>query len=329
MTLKLSLLDQNIIYEGETAQSTLAKTVKFAQKAEKLGYDTFLVAEHHFVEDIASPAPEILTSYLLASTNTIKLGSGGVMLQHYVPFKVAESFAVLHQLAPDRVVLGVGKAQGGKDEAIEVLQRDFIKPTQTFDEKFVELIHFIRNDFPADHPYASEAYTLQPQVTGQLSIDLLGGSQESAQLATDQDAGLIYPYFANSDEEALAKTRAAYQGSGEFKIAVIVYITDDEAEGQAYLDKQASFTVVFKDGKRVNMNHRDQAYAYAKEHEDKEARVIERQVGAFVGTASQVKSQLVEFSNRFDTNHFVIHTLGIPYDKKFEIIETLAKEVKG
>lgn len=329
MTLSLSLLDQSIIYEDEDAQSTLAKTVQFAQKADQLGYDSFLVAEHHFTNEVAGASPEILVGYILASTDKIRVGSGGVMLQHFVPYKVAESFSVLHQLAPGRVVLGLGKAQGGQDEGVEVLQRDFIKPVQPFDEKFVELTHFIRNDFPEDHPYAAEAYDLQPAIDDNFAIELLGGSQESAQLATDRDTGIIYPYFANADEAALAKTRATYQGSGGFKIAVIVYITDDEEEAKAYLAEQAAYSVVFDSGKRVNFNQQAAAEAYVNLHQAEGVRLVEKQVGAFVGTASQVKDQLIDFSKRFDTDHFVIHTIGIPYAKKFEIIEALAKEIKG
>lgn len=329
MGLKLSILDQCIIYEGETAQSTLAKTIDFAQRADQLGFDTFLVAEHHFTKNIASTTPEVLVGYLLASTDNIRIGSAGVMLQHYVPYKVAEAFSVLHQLAPSRVVLGVGKAQGGKDEAVEVLQRDFIKPVQSFDDKFVELTQFIRNNFPANHPYAGEEYDLQPEIDEGFTIDLLGGSEESAQLATTQDTGIIYPYFADSDEAKLSRIRKAYQGSANFKIAVIVYITDDEEAGEAYLAEQASYTVIFNNGKRVNFNQQAVAEDYAKLHQDKEARLIERPVGAFVGNANKVKAQLVDFSKRFDTEHFIIHTIGVAYEKKIDIIEKLAKEVIG
>ncbi|MFV8314451.1 MsnO8 family LLM class oxidoreductase [Aerococcus urinaeequi] len=329
MALSLSLLDQNIIYEGETAQSTLKKTVAFAQKAEALGYDSFVVAEHHFTKEIASAAPEILVGYILAKTDKIRVGSGGVMLQHYVPYKVAESFSLLHQLAPGRVILGLGKAQGGKDEAVEVLQRDFIKPVQSFNDKFIEVTRFIRNNFPTDHPYAAENYDLQPAISSDFTIELLGGSQESANLATTQDTGLVYPYFANADLEALGKTRAAYQGSGDFKIAIIVYITDDPDEGKAYLAEQAAYTVVLNSGKRVNFNKQAAAEEYADLHQAEDAKIVEEQVGAFVGTASQVKAQLDDFSKRFNTDHFVIHTIGIPYAKKFEIIEALAGEIKG
>ncbi len=329
MTIKLSLLDQSIIYEGETATSTLAKTVAYAQKAEALGYDTFFVAEHHFIKELASPAPEILIGYLLASTEKIKIGAAGVMLQHYVPFKVGEAFSVLHHLALGRVVLGVGKAQGGKDEAIAVLQRDFVQPVASFEEKFTELQHFLRHDFPADSPYAAAEYALAPAIEDELPVDLLGGSQESAALATSEQTGLIYPYFGNADEEALLKTRQAYQADQEFKIAVIVYVTDDPAEGQAYLAEQASYTVVFANGKRTNFNQKQAAAEYVEQHHKEGATLIERQVGAFVGTAAEVKAQLEDFAERFATQHFVLHTLGVPYEKKFAIIEALADEFKG
>lgn len=327
MGIKLSLLDQNIIYEGETATSTLSKTVALAQTAETLGYDTFYVAEHHLIKEIAGAAPEILISYLLASTKHIKVGAAGVMLQHYVPFKVAESFSVLQHLAPHRVVLGIGKAQGGKDEAVQLLQRDYVPNVQSFDEKFVELLHFIRNDFASNHPYTAPEYTLEPQFTEHFAVDLLGGSQESAKLATAEQTGLIYPYFVNAKEDVLAQTRAAYRSSEAFKIAVIVYITEDPLEANRYLREQASYTVLLANGKRLNFNDQQTAEEYASQYE--QAQVIEQQVGAFVGNAQEIKNALLDFADRFDTEHFVIHTPGVPYEKKIDMIHALAHEFKG
>ena len=122
MTYLLSLLDKAPINANANATEALAAAVKLAVAAEELGYHRFWVAEHHSMTNLASSAPEVLISYLLARTRSIRIGSGGVMLQHYSAYKVAETFNVLSSLAPGRVDLGVGKAPGGFPYATRALQ---------------------------------------------------------------------------------------------------------------------------------------------------------------------------------------------------------------
>ena len=51
---------------------------------------------------LAGPAPEVLIGPIAAATARIRVGSGGVMLPHYSPFKVAEAFSLLAGLYPGR-----------------------------------------------------------------------------------------------------------------------------------------------------------------------------------------------------------------------------------
>lgn len=123
--IRLSILDQSLIGEGETAADTLQHTVNLAQMAEECGYHRFWVAEHHNNDEIAGSAPEVLLGYLAASTRKIRLASGGVMLQHYSSYKVAEQFHLLSALAPGRIDLGVGKAPGGFQLSTDALQAEY------------------------------------------------------------------------------------------------------------------------------------------------------------------------------------------------------------
>lgn len=113
MGYKLSLLDQSPIAEGMSVEQALAQTVSLAKVAEALGYYRFWVSEHHNSDELAGSSPEVLITWLLAHTTTLRIGSGGVMLQHYSPYKVAENFHVIGALAGGRVDLGIGKAPGG------------------------------------------------------------------------------------------------------------------------------------------------------------------------------------------------------------------------
>ena len=105
----MSILDQSPVNEPETATDAFANTVELARKAEEWGYHRFWVAEHHGSSRVMGSSPEVLMAHLLAKTSHIRIGSGGVMLQHYSPYKVAENFNVLASLAPGRVDLGIGR----------------------------------------------------------------------------------------------------------------------------------------------------------------------------------------------------------------------------
>jgi luciferase family oxidoreductase group 1 len=135
---KLSILDQSPLAEGDTHVDALRHTIELARKAEEWGYHRFWVAEHHNSERYVGSSPEVLMSHLLANTSRIPIGSGGVMLQHYSPFKVAENFNVLASLAPGRVDLGIGRGPGGLPRTTRALQQEFGLATRPFRDKLVE-----------------------------------------------------------------------------------------------------------------------------------------------------------------------------------------------
>lgn len=113
MSYKISLLEKIPVPEDGTAAEAVATSIAYAQTAKRLGYLRIWEAEHRSVPHLANSAPEVLAAFLLASTRKIRIGTGGVLLQHYSPYKVAEVFGVLANLAPGRVDLGIGKAPGG------------------------------------------------------------------------------------------------------------------------------------------------------------------------------------------------------------------------
>ncbi|WP_333621410.1 MsnO8 family LLM class oxidoreductase, partial [Pantoea septica] len=122
MSYRLSLLDKSPVLADEPASSALQRTLQLAQQAERWGYHRFWLAEHHNTAQLASPSPEVLIAWIIAQTQHIRVGSGGVMLQHYSPYKVAENFNLLASLAPGRIDLGVGKAPGGLPLSTRALQ---------------------------------------------------------------------------------------------------------------------------------------------------------------------------------------------------------------
>ena len=110
--MRLSVLDQSPIAEGSTAGDALRNTIDLARWAEQLGYQRYWLAEHHGTPGLADASPEVMVGPVAAATSRIHVGTGGVMLPHYSPLKVAETFSMLSALFPGRIDLGLGRAAG-------------------------------------------------------------------------------------------------------------------------------------------------------------------------------------------------------------------------
>src|SRR5882762_6630697 len=122
--LKLSIVDQSPVSAGFSPADALQNTFDLARLADRLGYTRYWIAEHHAMDTLASPAPEILIARVAAETARIRVGSGGILLPHYSPMKVAEAFRMLHALYPGRIDLGIGRAPGGSPLETYALRRD-------------------------------------------------------------------------------------------------------------------------------------------------------------------------------------------------------------
>src|SRR6201999_2926248 len=112
------------ISEGMSGSQALHNTLDLARLTDALGYTRYWVAEHHGGPMLAGPSPEALIGPIASATARIRVGSGGVMLPHYSPFKVAETFSLLAGLFPDRIDLGIGRAAGTDPMTTFALQRD-------------------------------------------------------------------------------------------------------------------------------------------------------------------------------------------------------------
>src|SRR5246127_5222887 len=120
----LSVLDQSPIAEGSDGPAALRNTLDLAQLADRLGSHRYWLAEHHGGPMLAGPSPEALVGPIAAATERIRVGSGGVMLPHYSPFKVADTFTRLAGLFGDRIALALGRAAGTDPLTTFALQRD-------------------------------------------------------------------------------------------------------------------------------------------------------------------------------------------------------------
>ena len=144
--MKLSIVDQSPVPDGATPADALRNTIDLARAADRLGYERYWIAEHHATPGFASPAPEVLLARVGVETASIRIGSGGVLLPHYSPLKVAEAFRVLHALYPDRIDLGIGRAPGSSPLEAYALRHDRDRGVvvDDFPEQLMELLGSLR-----------------------------------------------------------------------------------------------------------------------------------------------------------------------------------------
>ncbi|PZU48546.1 MAG: LLM class flavin-dependent oxidoreductase [Sphingomonas sp.] len=212
--MRLSVLDQSPIPEGGDGGQSLRNSLELAALADRLGYHRFWMAEHHATPSLASASPEIMLSAVGRETSRIRIGTGGVMLPHYSPFKVAESFSMLAGLFPGRVDLGLGRAPGSDQLTAYALQQDRRQRLpMEFPQQVQELLAYYDKALPDQHPFRHLAHSL-PGGEAQPDIWILGSSPDSADLAGA--LGLPYciaDFIAGEVPHLADRYRAAFRPS--------------------------------------------------------------------------------------------------------------------
>ncbi|WP_199553849.1 LLM class flavin-dependent oxidoreductase [Sandaracinobacteroides hominis] len=181
--MRLSVLDQSPIPEGGSGGQSLKNSIELAQLADRLGYHRFWMAEHHATPSLASASPEIMLAAVGLATQKIRLGTGGIMLPHYSPLKVAESFSMLAGLLPGRIDLGLGRAPGSDQITAYALQQDRrTRAPNDFPQQLQELLAYLDDALPVEHPFRKLGGSL-PGGAEKPDIWVLGSSADSALLA--------------------------------------------------------------------------------------------------------------------------------------------------
>lgn len=241
MTLKLSILDQSFTRSPELAPQAFQETIQMAQLAEGLGYERFWVSEHHGFHTLSGSAPEILIAALGAATQSIRLGSGGIMLPHYSAYKVAETFSVLANLYPSRIDLGLGRAPGADMSTAVALATDGRPKFERFPQLVEELTDFLRGDVLSP--------VLSPKPPTDLPIWMLGSSADSAELAAQRGLPYNLGLFINPDADSrLIKLYKQYfqiigdSAKPHGMITMSVFCADTETHAKA---QQLAFDVNF------------------------------------------------------------------------------------
>lgn len=334
--LKLSVLDQSPVSEGYTPADALRNTVELCRRADILGFERYWIAEHHAISTLASPAPEILIARIGAETTGIRIGSGGVLLPHYSPLKVAETFRMLHAMYPGRIDLGIGRAPGGGGLEAFALRRDrSAQPeNEDFAEQLTELLQFLYHEFPADHPF--HRIEISPDMPGAPEVWLLGSSQWSAGVAADY--GLPYAFAhvitPEATPAALEGYRSRFQKSKRLSepraiVALGVVCADTEAEAQRLFTSTKSLIRRIRlQGARLPVPTPEHAIAELGDlafKEDSVARGSGEWPRYLVGAPEQVRNELNRMATDLHVEEMMIVSVVHDYQARLHSYRLLAE----
>lgn len=322
MSYRLSLLDKSPIAKGESATAALRRTIAFAQRAEALGYERFWVAEHHNTPDLASSSPEILIAALASATKTIRVGSGGVMLQHYSPYKVAENFNLLESLAPGRIDVGIGKAPGGLPLSTRALQAGRSAENRPdFAEQLRELDAYLG----AGKSSRVEGLAATPAPTAESEKFLLGASVESATLAAELGWHFVFARHLNGDDVALASAISTYRDLAH-RTPIVALAAIVSADGDKARETAEAFTpyrVTIPGGQSVTVGSEAQAAEYARQASVTDYTVEKRKANVLAGTGHDIIAATDALARQYGVDEFILD-LANPGDSRLEAIELIA-----
>jgi len=329
--MKLSILDQSPVSSGYTPREALEATLELASFADKLGYTRYWAAEHHDLEGLASPAPDIMLGMIGQKTENIRIGSGAVLLPNYRPYNVAERYNLLATLFPGRVDLGIGRAPGGSAEVSVALADNFLKQVRQIPNTLDDLLHFLNGDFPEDNLFSRISASPVPEV--QPVPWLLGTSEKSAVLAAEKGMNYVFGHFmSKADGPSIFKDyRKRFKDNHPEKqpktiaaVSVICAETTEEAEELAL----SSYLWKIKQEKTDEDKHVP-TISEAKQYNytDKEKASIERLKNRqIIGNPKEVKVRLEELQAAYQTDELMVVTITHSYEARKSSYEFLAKE---
>lgn len=311
--MKLSVLDLVPVFGGAAHDKALEQARRLAQTAERLGYSRYWVAEHHDLAGLACTAPEVLLAHIGAVTTTIRLGSGALLLPHYSPMKVAESFRLLSTLYRDRIDLGIGRAPGGPAHASMALSGNFLEHVRRLPESLKDMLDLLNDQYELEGvPVRARPF---PDVAPE--VWLLGTNRKSAAYAAQFGLGYVFGQFMSDSDGAavLESYRSAFQSAPWMSaprtmigISVVCAETVEEAEQLA-----AEAASWFKPaGASEPASSAKEPSAGAK---------------LLAGTPERLARLLKELQQSYQADELMIVTPITDYDKRIRSYELLAAEL--
>jgi luciferase family oxidoreductase group 1 len=331
--MRLSVLDQAPVTSGNTAVGALNKAEELAVLADKLGYSRMWMAEHHGGNTFASSAPEVTAARLAAKTNRIRIGTGGVMMMHYSPLKLAEVFKTLSAFSPGRIDFGVGRAPGGDTSAMYALSEGRELMLHNMYDKLGITMQLLSDQIPEHELYTSNL-AAPTQVTLP-EVWLLGSSGNSALKAAQMGVGYSFAQFFNGamSNEILDHYRNNYQPSifmdkPEISVSYMVTTAETKEEAEYEALPQDIFRLMMSKGRITQVLTPEEAQNISLSEIDrmtiKESRKIH-----LVGAVKDIAARLQEEHAQYGFQEAMICSIPHSQEKRLEVYRLLARELLG
>lgn len=329
--MKLSILDQAPITEGNNAADALKKAEELAILGDELGYYRMWMAEHHGTNHYASAAPEITAARLAAKTDRIRIGTGGVMMMHYSPLKMAEVFKTLSAFSPGRIDFGVGRAPGGDTNAMYALAEGRRPMLHNMYEKLDTTLALLADERPEDELYATTPAT--PMYVPLPEAWLLGSTGNSAMEAAKRGVGYSFAQFFNG--ELTKATLDIYRNNfvpsilmEKPKINVSYMVTTAETREEAEFEAlpQDIWRLLFMRGHITPIKTPEEAQNYHLTEMDKMIIQENRNIH-IVGDSKEVATFLREDQEKYDFDETMIISIPHAQEQRLNVYRLLAKEL--
>lgn len=323
--MKLSILDQSPISSEKTAGDALHASVELAMAADQLGFTRYWIAEHHDMNGLACPNPDVMLGLIGSRTKRIRIGAGAVLLPHYKPYRVAETYNLLATLYPDRLDLGIGRAPGGSAEASIALSGDFLKNVRQMPDSLDELMNFLHNDFAKDEMYSKIKPSPVPRSTP--DVWLLGTSEKSAVLASEMGLPYVFGHFmSDADGPAIVSD---YKRKGSRTIVTVSVICAETTKEAEQLALSSELWNIQKakgegDGKVPSINA-VQSYFFSTEEQETVQKMRSKMV---VGNPQEVRRQLEQLQELYKADELMIVTITHSYEARVKSYKLLAEEMQ-
>jgi luciferase family oxidoreductase group 1 len=322
--LTVSVLDLVGMRTDETPGSAIARSVDLARHVERLGYRRYWLAEHHSIAGLACSATSVLIGHVAGATNTIRVGSGGVMLPNHAPLVVAEQFGTLEALYPKRIDLGLGRAPGGDFLTMRALRRDSRQSGDDFPEQLEELRGYLGPEKPGQMVKAF------PGQNSNVPITLLGSSGFSGQLAAR--LGLPFAFAAHFAPDYLYAAAQLYHeqfrpsetlAKPYFMVGVQVIVAETDAAAKRL------FTTPLQRFLRLIRNQPVELLPPVDSMDsiwnDLEREAVQQRLGAaIVGSEATVKAGLEKLVNATGADEVIAVTDLYEHEDRLESYERLA-----
>ena len=321
----LSVLDLAPVAEGSDPGQALRNSRDLAQRAERLGYTRFWLAEHHNMTGIASAATSVAIGFVADGTQSIRVGAGGIMLPNHAPLAIAEQFGTLESLYPGRIDLGLGRAPGSDQLTARAMRRTLIGGEERFPQEVAELQAYFAE------PQEGQQVIATPGVGLKVPLYILGSSTFGAQLAAYMGLpfGFASHFAPQALEAALQYYRQGFRPSEQLdKPYVILGVnacaadTDEEARflftstQQAFVNLRTGRAGKLPPPKAGYSETLDPAYSAILDGVLSEA---------VVGGHEAVKQGLTAFAERHGADELIVTTQVFDHNKRVRSFEVVAE----